>query len=209
VGALSGNAPSIPDGALELHTLDQLPGVGPVSVRRPVERFGTAAAVLQAPKTAFAEVAGAAAARARTDVALRNGAEHVLRRAERLGIVVRSWDSPDYPDGLRHLTDPPPALFCRGRLELLGRERSVTIVGARKATSRGRDTAEKLGLALARAGATVVSGLALGIDGAAYVGMLRGGGPAVAGSGQRPGRRVPPWALQALRADMRRGTPRE
>ena len=92
--------------------------------------------------------------------------------------------SPGYPALLRELTDPPPLLFLRGREELLHRP-SVAVVGARKATEVGRRTAEALGRILARAGVTVVSGMALGIDGAAHRGALEAGGDTVAvlGSG--------------------------
>lgn len=66
---------------------------------------------------------------------------------------------------------PPGALFVRGRLSLLDRPR-VAVVGTRDATGPGREMARLLGRRLVDAGATVVSGLALGIDGAAHSGAL-------------------------------------
>jgi DNA processing protein len=186
VGALMGASSSTSADALYLLTLDQLPGVGPVTVRRLVERFGTAKVALTAPTGAFASVAGAAAARARSDVALRRGVERALHRAERLGVHVSTWNSPEYPDALRHLTDPPPVLFLRGRLELLAHSGTVTVVGARRATGRARDIAERLGVALARSGVVVASGLALGVDGAVHQGVLRGYGDAIGVLGTGP-----------------------
>ena len=92
--------------------------------------------------------------------------------------------SPDYPSSLLELVDPPPLLFLRGRSRLLTAP-SVAIVGSRKATPLGRRVAENLGRILSGAGITVVSGLALGIDGAAHRGALGGAGSTVAvlGSG--------------------------
>jgi DNA processing protein len=83
-----------------------------------------------------------------------------------------------YPDPLRDADDAPWALIGRGNPELLeGLEpfETVTIVGARRATSYGREIARDLGRELAAAGMTVVSGLAFGIDGCAHRGALDAG----------------------------------
>lgn len=83
-----------------------------------------------------------------------------------------------YPDSLRDAADAPWALIGRGDPRLLdGLElfEAVTIVGARRATSYGREIARELGRELAAAGMTVVSGLAFGIDGCAHRGALDGG----------------------------------
>lgn len=83
-----------------------------------------------------------------------------------------------YPDALRDAADAPWALVGRGSSALLdGLEpfEAVTIVGARRATSYGREIARELGRELAAAGMTVVSGLAFGIDGCAHRGALDGG----------------------------------
>ena len=83
-----------------------------------------------------------------------------------------------YPAPLRDAADAPRALIGRGSPRLLeGLEpyETVTIVGARRATSYGREVARELGRELAAAGMTVVSGLAFGIDGCAHRGALDGG----------------------------------
>lgn len=92
--------------------------------------------------------------------------------------------SPEYPGALLELSDPPPLLFLKGRDALLEGP-AVAVVGARKATEGGRRVAEGLGRVLAREGITVVSGLAMGIDGAAHRGALSvdGNTLAVLGSG--------------------------
>jgi DNA processing protein len=83
-----------------------------------------------------------------------------------------------YPDSLRDADDAPWALIGRGNQQFLaGLEThgAVTIVGARRATSYGREVARELGRELAAAGMVVVSGLAFGIDGCAHRGALDGG----------------------------------
>jgi DNA processing protein len=83
-----------------------------------------------------------------------------------------------YPEGLCDLGDAPPALVGRGDpagLARLRSERTVTVVGARRATAYGREIGRTLARQLAGAGFTVVSGLAWGIDGAAHEGALEGG----------------------------------
>jgi DNA processing protein len=83
-----------------------------------------------------------------------------------------------YPAGLGSLGDAPPALVCRGDpagLDRLDPETTVTVVGARRATAYGRETARSLARQLAASGFTVVSGLAWGIDGAAHEGAVEGG----------------------------------
>lgn len=186
VDSLTERSSPLPDDALDLLTLDQLPGVGPVTVRRLVQRFGTAARALAAPSGAFSALAGPDAARTRGDTTLRDTVRRALSRAEDIGAHICTWSSPEYPDALQQLVDPPPVLFLRGRLELLGRPTAVTVVGARKATARARDIAERMGLLLGRSGVTVVSGLALGVDGAAHVGALRSGGDTLAVLGTGP-----------------------
>ncbi|MGH2905302.1 MAG: DNA-processing protein DprA [Solirubrobacterales bacterium] len=89
----------------------------------------------------------------------------------------------EFPRGLRRLNDTPPVIFGAGRFEqfiqLAGGE-SVAIVGARRASAYGRDVAYRLGHELSALDIAVVSGMALGIDGAAHRGALRGGGNTIA-----------------------------
>jgi DNA processing protein len=95
-----------------------------------------------------------------------------------------------YPTRLLQLGDPPTVLFTVGQAERvlgrLARDPLVALVGARKASPYGLEMARALGRGLAVAGVPVVSGLALGIDAAAHVGCLAGGGEAVAVVGGGP-----------------------
>ncbi len=130
--------------AFELLLLEQLPDVGPVTVRRLVERFGSAQGALRATDAAFARVAGRGeAAAARRDPELRTAVRRVLDRAAAAGATVLTWTDDRYPDRLHHLADPPPVLFLRGRVELLGARPMVTVVGARRSTARARDVSSR------------------------------------------------------------------
>jgi DNA processing protein len=97
---------------------------------------------------------------------------------------ILTWDDPDYPKALLDLGFAPPVLYFVGRRELLNRP-ALAIVGSRNATAQGRDNARAFARALADAGLTIVSGLALGIDAAAHEGALAGAGStlAVVGTG--------------------------
>jgi DNA processing protein len=91
--------------------------------------------------------------------------------------------SGQYPDGLRQLTDVPRVLYCTGSPERLGEllaEPAVTVVGTRKPSPYGSEVSRELGRGLAAAGVTVISGLALGVDGLAHQGALAGKGRPIA-----------------------------
>jgi len=81
-----------------------------------------------------------------------------------------------YPNQLRSIPDPPPALFVNGAIP---ETVSVALVGSRKASATGIETARALGLALSERGVCVVSGLALGVDAAAHEGAVAAGGVTV------------------------------
>jgi DNA processing protein len=98
-------------------------------------------------------------------------------------------DEPVYPDALRGLGDAPAALLGSGRPQALAeleRESTVTLVGARRGGSYGLQVARSLGSALSRAGISVVSGMALGVDGAAHEGALEGSSTTIAVLGCGP-----------------------
>jgi DNA processing protein len=103
-------------------------------------------------------------------------AAHTEARLNELGITVSTLSDEEYPDSLKEITDPPPALFVDGELPV---GPAVALVGSRKATVTGNDTARRLGQALAERSVPVVSGLALGIDAAALEGAASVNGPTV------------------------------
>ncbi len=104
----------------------------------------------------------------------------ILARLHALDVDVVTVEEPTYPDRLAAIAMPPHVLYVRGPIATLSRERSVAVVGTRRATATGRDIAARVATALVAADATVVSGLAFGIDGAAHAATLRAGGTTVA-----------------------------
>lgn len=85
-----------------------------------------------------------------------------------------------YPESLLNIPDPPAILFFRGSVPLNELLSPVAVIGSRRCSIYGRTMARKLSMQLCQAGASVVSGLARGIDGEAHKGALDGGGPTVA-----------------------------
>lgn len=104
----------------------------------------------------------------------------ILEGLRRLGIDVVTVEESTYPPRLAAVALPPHVLFLTGSVAALSRSRAVAVVGTRRATTSGRATAARIAHALVFADATVVSGLAYGIDGAAHEATLRAGGVTVA-----------------------------
>jgi DNA processing protein len=171
-------------------SLNLLPGLGPISLGRALERFGDPGRIAyRVPMRDLATLRGVGAqtlagiAEARTS--LRRRAERELRQAEKLGLrlLVRGDDA--YPPALSELPDAPILLYVRGDFpEAVVR---IAVVGSRQATMYGQRVAAGLGADLAARGIEVVSGGARGIDTCAHKGALSAGGRTVAvlGSGFR------------------------
>ncbi len=107
-------------------------------------------------------------------------AEYVVSFCERKGVEVINIFSDRYPSRLKAIHNPPYALFVKGDVSLLSHPLSVAVVGTRSMSEYGMRMAYKISYELSAAGACVVSGMALGIDGVAAVGALEGGGRTVA-----------------------------
>ncbi len=107
-------------------------------------------------------------------------AEHILRICEEKKISILTIEDSSYPDILREIDDPPPVLYVRGRLPDFDQMPAIAIVGTRSASAYGLRMAERFGAALAKAGFTIVSGLADGADAAAHRGCLKAGGKTIA-----------------------------
>jgi DNA processing protein len=179
-------ADGLVDDLVDAVRLSLISGVGPRLRKALLEEFGTAAAVLSAAPSDLRRVQGIGPeltrriAVAREDIDVQ--AELDLCAAN--GIAILSECDPAYPRALKEIHDPPGILFVRGNI-LPQDALAVAIVGSRHATHYGLAQAERLAGALARAGLTIVSGLARGIDAAAHRGALAAGGRtlAVLGSG--------------------------
>ena len=190
--------------ARALLLLDQLPGVGPRTIRALVEAFGSAESALRAPGRTFARLAGDEAARARSAPERAARVDEGLGLGERLGMRVVTWSDGAYPDDLLRLADPPPVLFLRGPVRLLTGD-GVAVVGSRRCTARGKHLSRRLGRALAEAGVPVVSGMALGVDAAAHAGALEGDGITVAVVGRGADAPYPPSHRRLFRRILERG----
>ncbi|RMD57739.1 DNA-protecting protein DprA [Candidatus Parcubacteria bacterium] len=102
-----------------------------------------------------------------------------LRKLADHSVTILLPSAADYPDPLKEIPQPPHGIYVRGKIPDSSMP-WVAIVGTRKATAEGRAAAHYFAAELARQGICVVSGLALGIDGAAHQGALEGGGATVA-----------------------------
>jgi DNA processing protein len=195
-GEVGGGAWRQPDPAQERDAwvvVAGVPGVGPVSFARLLAAYGTGAAILRAatePHGMARLVAasvdpgggspslGAAAAGALVAAAADPG--RTLVPVRRSGVAVVTLADESYPARLRRIDLPPPVLFVRGDPATLGRRHAVAIVGTRRPTAIGRATAARIADAVAGRGATVVSGLAFGVDAAAHAATVRLAAPTVA-----------------------------
>jgi DNA processing protein len=160
-------------------SLLRAPGIGPAWGALLLERFETPQAIFEAgpsgwraaglPRALHAGLASPDAAAADGDLEWLGG--------ERRGLITQR-DS-GFPDTLREISQPPLALFWMGDPALLVTPQ-LAMVGARAASADGLDNAHKFAAVLARAGLTITSGLAQGIDGAAHRGALEAGGSTIA-----------------------------
>lgn len=98
-----------------------------------------------------------------------------LEQLTRSGVQITTWDDDNYPSNLRQIDTPPPLLYVRGSF-VEADEWAIGIVGTRRASAYGREVAHRLATELAKAGITIVSGLALGIDAVAHEAALDAGG---------------------------------
>lgn len=163
---------------LSLHLAD---GVGPRTYQSLISHFETPARVLAATSDELQRVDGvgpkvAASIRAAQG---RGMARRELQRCRELQIELLARGAANYPRRLLDVCDPPAVLYCRGTFQPAD-GLAVGIVGSRHCSLYGRQQAERLAGGLARAGVTVVSGLARGIDGAAHKGALDAGGRTIA-----------------------------
>ena len=164
--------------------LGSVPGIGPATFGRLVARHGSAHAAWRAGPAALADLPRVAAeAAASWRRALREHAPAIAAAIEAAtsragGRVVTSLDA-EYPASLERCNPRPPVLHVAGDLACL-QATCVAIVGTRRASGYGRACAVEIADELARAGVTVVSGLALGIDGEAHTAAIDAGGRSAA-----------------------------
>jgi DNA processing protein len=140
---------------------NMIKNVGPIKLRKLLEEHGSIAAVCEKMNAPLDE------------------AEKIIQQCQEKNISIIPLDSDDYPSLLKNIYDPPPVLYVRGKLPG-PKDKTIAIVGTRKASHYGKETARKLGQELASLGFTIVSGMALGIDTEAHEGALEASGRTVA-----------------------------
>lgn len=176
-------------------------GIGAARLRALLDYFGSVEKAWNAPGDALREIgldrrssANLLETRSKLDLAAE------LTKIKQARVDVLTWEDPRYPARLMAINDPPPVLYLRGELRPED-DWAVAIVGTRRASAYGKEAARVLAGDLARAGATVVSGLAVGIDAQAHRAALEAGGRtlAVLGCGVDI---IYPWENKQLADDI-------
>lgn len=162
----------------------ETPSVGRESARKLLASYGSPQAAIAASTGSRRKVVGDAAAQALSTTseaieALIAATLAWLAPTDATAHAVITLGDPLYPQSLLHSPDPPLLLYAQGRTELMARPQ-LAIVGSRNPTPQGSDNARAFARHLSRAGVGVVSGLAMGIDGAAHEGALEGPGATIA-----------------------------
>jgi DNA processing protein len=165
----------------DIMRLSMVQGVGPRIRQALLERFGSPKGVLSAAPSQLRDVYGVGPKLTEKIVAADRevDVEEEIARCRQHGIDILTEAHAAYPRMLREIHDPPGVLFVRGTLksdDALG----IGIVGTRHASAYGLRQAERLAASLSRAGLTIISGLARGIDAAAHRGALAAGGRTLA-----------------------------
>jgi DNA processing protein len=159
--------------------LTLIPGIGGETQRKLLTAFGLPETIFSAGRQALTSIVGDKAARLLLDTDNHPAVEQALVWSDAPGQHLVCLADPDYPQTLLQIPDPPTLLYVRGRLDLLN-SAALAMIGSRNPTPQGSQNAERFAAALAQAGLTVTSGLALGIDAAAHRGALTASGNTVA-----------------------------
>jgi DNA processing protein len=164
---------------------NRIAGIGAVRLRGLIEHFDNLESAWKAPGDALrAAGLGPQTIDALLVARREMDPEGELRRVEALGARVVTWDDAEYPVRLKEIAAPPPVLYVLGATDASDQV-SVAVVGTRRPTAYGQQVARQLAGELARAGLTIISGLARGIDAIAHRAALDAGGRTIAvlGSG--------------------------
>ena len=162
--------------------LTLIPGVGARTFNRLLQRFGSPEQVFAASRRTLEEIPGlkrSSIEAIKSRALVEESARRELGRIRELNLRLLRWGTPEYPALLSNIPDPPALLYVKGHLTA-DDQRAVAVVGSRHPSAYGLTVCKKLCVELAWQGWTVVSGMARGIDSAAHVGALEGGGRTLA-----------------------------
>ncbi|MFH1542887.1 MAG: DNA-processing protein DprA [bacterium] len=153
--------------------------MGPVTIKRLWEHFGSIEVAWKADEQAVLAVDGLNQKAVQSFLKNRsqvnpNEEYDLVRESD---VQTSTLDDESYPELLKNIYDPPPVLYVKGQLPT---QKTLAIVGTRRATRYGLEMAKKLAYELASCGITVVSGLAAGIDTEAHKGALEAKGKTIA-----------------------------
>ena len=166
--------------------LSMVEGVGARTYQRLLECFGNSTAILNASRNELSRFEFLQADTLAQLLTARNriNPAQIVEHCRRDNIDIIPLQDKRYPKQLRNIPDPPPILYAKGTL-LPSDSFSISIIGTRKCTGYGERQTERLTAALVQNGFAIISGLALGIDGAAHRAALKNNGRtlAVLGSG--------------------------
>lgn len=173
--------------------LNMLPTIGPVRLRKLLQVFERPETVINARRDQLSAVEGIGPEVAQQICNWESLVDlsEELRRIREFGAKVITTESPEYPRPLRQIHAPPIVLYIWGELNERDHH-AIAVIGSRRVTHYGSESAKKLAYQLAYAGLTVVSGLARGIDTAAHQGALAAKGRTIAVIGSGLARLYPP-----------------
>jgi DNA processing protein len=160
--------------------LTQIEGLGAVRTKRLIDKFGSAENVFSAEPAELAEIENISAKSARFILDSYKGFndfdntfDEYISKAEKLNITILPLSSPEYPDLLKRIYDPPVILYMRGNQSPDKLINSIGIVGTRKPTDYGKKMSERFAEELSTAGIAVISGFARGVDTYAHKAVLK------------------------------------
>ena len=180
-------------------------GIGAVHMQGLIAYFGNLETAWRSSPADLAE-AGLGAKVIERVIQAREGVDlnKVWEKIESQGIKILTWQGESYPQRLKEISQPPPALYIRG--EYLPDDLfAVAIVGTRRVSPYGRQITEELASFLASNGMTVISGLARGVDSIAHQAALKAGGRTLGVLGSGVDRIYPPENRVLAEQMMERG----
>jgi DNA processing protein len=188
--AAYGQAPSMADHLTSTHpedaelwiSLSQIHGIGAQTLRSLLRQFGPPEQIYATSRAELRKIVTDEQAQRISAGPDPDSAAPTLAWLQQPGNHLVTLADAHYPKALLEIPDPPPMLYAKGRLALLNAS-AIAIVGSRNATPQGERTAEEFARCLSDNGYCIVSGLALGIDGAAHRGALQGRGSTIAAVG--------------------------
>ncbi len=167
------------DSLVDILRLIRTPNVGPITFFQLIMRFGSASEAL----AALPNLSIRGGRKQALKIPSKNEAEQEIEAVEKFGARFVRYGEADYPTLLQYISDAPPLLCIKGKIEAYKNHPMVAMVGSRNASANSCQFAQKLAREVGSSGINVVSGLARGIDSFAHKGALAKGTIAVIAGG--------------------------